>query len=290
MIRVNLADGSFFHQKASSLGGECAQESPKLIQWDRDGNSPGGIFITDMRIADVADFNDYYYCIGWLLEPPSLSDNHYKQAILHQDKFDAILTFDTGLVDAYPGKFIYYPFGGSWIQEKDWQTYPKSKTVSMIASQKKGAEGHRLRHAVATRFPQYATAMGVDVMGYGYKPIQSKLEGLADYHYSIIIESCRHEEYFSEKLIDCLACGTVPIYWGCQNIGKYFNRNGILTFSTIGELEAILVQVVSLPDYKMRSEAIKENMETARQYRCAEDWIAKCYPELFEGCTRVGNE
>jgi hypothetical protein len=156
--------------------------------------------------------------------------------------------------------------------------------VSMIASQKTGAVGHRLRHAIVERFSQYAPNMGVDVMGLGYRPIVSKLEGLRDYRYSIIVESCRHEEYFSEKLIDCFSCGTIPIYWGCENIGSFFDRNGILSFTTLTELEHILISVVSQPDSAVRGAAIERNFELAKQYRSAEDWIYKCYPELFDGC------
>jgi hypothetical protein len=45
---------------------------------------------------------------------------------------------------------------------------------------------------------------------------------------------------FSEKIIDCFKTKTIPIYYGCQNIHKYFNPKGILQFNTFQELVNIL--------------------------------------------------
>lgn len=46
--------------------------------------------------------------------------------------------------------------------------------------------------------------------------------------FSIIIENCKDKNYFSEKLIDCLLCKTVPIFWGCDNIGDFFDTRGFI--------------------------------------------------------------
>jgi len=34
--------------------------------------------------------------------------------------------------------------------------------------------------------------------------------------------------YYTEKITDCFATGTVPIYWGATNIGDYFDERGII--------------------------------------------------------------
>lgn len=51
------------------------------------------------------------------------------------------------------------------------------------------------------------------------------------YMFSIIIENNSVDNYFTEKLLNCFAVGTVPIYLGCPNIGEFFNRNGIIEVS-----------------------------------------------------------
>ena len=45
--------------------------------------------------------------------------------------------------------------------------------------------------------------------------------------FSLVIENSI-EENFSEKLLDCLRTYTIPIYFGCRNIAKYFDVRGII--------------------------------------------------------------
>ena len=70
--------------------------------------------------------------------------------------------------------------------------------------------------------------------------------------------------YFTEKLIECLVTGTVPIYHGCPNIGDFFDMNGILTFSTQEELDDIL-DSLSEDKYKSMYESVKNNFNIAKE-------------------------
>jgi len=51
--------------------------------------------------------------------------------------------------------------------------------------------------------------------------------------FHIAIESTSTINYFSEKLIDALITKTVPIYWGCPNIGDFFDTRGIISINDI---------------------------------------------------------
>ena len=42
---------------------------------------------------------------------------------------------------------------------------------------------------------------------------------------SICIENCSQQNYFTEKITDCLLAKTLPIYWGCPNISDFFPEN-----------------------------------------------------------------
>lgn len=55
-------------------------------------------------------------------------------------------------------------------------------------------------------------------------PNTTKWDGLQDYSYSIAIENSYKENYFSEKFTDCILSWTIPIYYGCPNIEKYFPK------------------------------------------------------------------
>jgi hypothetical protein len=54
--------------------------------------------------------------------------------------------------------------------------------------------------------------------------------------FSISLENSSEINYFSEKIIDCFLCKTIPIYWGCPNIGDYFNLDGIIIVNSIDDL------------------------------------------------------
>ena len=98
--------------------------------------------------------------------------------------------------------------------------------------------------------------------------------------FSVVIENGMIDTLFTEKLIDCFLTGTVPIYWGTPKIADHFNMNGVITFSTMDELGAILAKLTEA-DYSRMTTAILDNFERAHDYRVAEDWIFSKYPFLL---------
>ena len=76
-------------------------------------------------------------------------------------------------------------------------------------------------------------------------PNTTKWYGLEKYSYSIAIENSYKENYFSEKFTDCILSYTIPIYYGCSNIDKYFSKDcyywlDITSPNCFEELEKIL--------------------------------------------------
>lgn len=57
-----------------------------------------------------------------------------------------------------------------------------------------------------------------DVFGYGFDPVESKYEKLSEYDFAICFENQALSGYITEKIFDCLAVGTVPIYLGAPEI------------------------------------------------------------------------
>jgi hypothetical protein len=267
--KVHLIDGSFFpRERSATLAGDNSGLGPAHFEWTAEPT--GGVtFYTDVCLEQAVDAPGRK--VAWLLEPP-WKPNAYETAWKLREHFDYILTYHH--IGWGGHKQLFYPLGGSWI--RDWGVHPKSKLVSIIASEKNEAQGHKLRHGTIARY-----GLRLDVMGRGYRPIEGKAKGLRDYCYSVVIESWRGDWYFSEKLIDCLSQGTIPIYWGCPNIGRFFNTDGILRFYDLDRLGNILASI-SKADYVGRLDAVRDNLKRARQYRCAEDWIFEKYPFLFE--------
>ena len=102
--------------------------------------------------------------------------------------------------------------------------------------------------------------------------IVGKIEGLQDYKFSITIENGQHDNYFTEKILDCFLTGTIPIYNGCENISDFFDMNGIITFNTIDELHDIVTTLTD-SDYESRKDAIQRNFELAKQYEYNNDQL-----------------
>ena len=106
----------------------------------------------------------------------------------------------------------------------------------------------------------------MDVFGRGYTPIDNKITGLKDYMFSLIIENDKTDNWFTEKIIDCLVTGTVPIYWGCKNIGDYFNTDGFIQFNDIDEFKNSVLPRLTEEKYKEMLPFIIENFNLSLEY------------------------
>jgi len=110
------------------------------------------------------------------------------------------------------------------------------KPLSAIVSSKVKTYGQKQRIQTIKQVSQLYNKIdifGRDLKNLGfssaYKGVLSyndfcKFKGLYGYKYSLAFENVSHENYFTEKLIDCFLCWTKPIYWGCSNIDKYFPK------------------------------------------------------------------
>ena len=274
MIKTNLIDSSF-DTPSFSMAGDNQSETPRFIQWDRTVSQDGPIFFTDKHILDVTDFaGDPRKKVALLIEPPSLNVNHYVDAFALRLNFDAILTFNVKFWELDPEKILYFPVGGSWIAPELWGLWGKTKNLSIITSQKHGAPGHQMRHWIASTYGERMDRWGRD-----YRPMTSKASALGPYHFSIVVESVRTPGYFSEKLIDCLAVGTTPIYWGAPDIGQWFDEKAIVQFATGDELRSILR---GLDRLRRTATTRRVALEIARSLRCAEDRIYHHYGRLWD--------
>ncbi len=264
---VTLCDHTFLdHTRSASIGGDNIGVGPTHFEWKyADANKAR--FVTDGDIKHARGRGQ----VAWLLEPPSLHIENYEIAFERRNEFDAILTHSNfgNPVDKW------YPYGGSWIDFNKHGMHKKTKNVSILLSEKDTMPGHNLRHEVVERFGDK-----IDV----FKGIPNKFEALAPYRYSIIVESEQWESYFTEKLIDCLSVGTIPIYWGCPGIGRFFDNLGIINISDlhadINTIESVL-KIISDKDYESRKPAIGKNVKESRFYAICEDQMYSLYPELF---------
>ena len=258
--KFNLVGNTFTHLTDGNKGYSVHGKESKYIEWVKDGKGEATFYI-DSTLQQAFIDEDDKPKYGWLLESkyitPQIVDSVRMFPEKYLETFDCIFTHNQDLLKI-DSKFKWVPAQGFWIKEP--KIYEKSKMISMIASNKKMCEGHLLRLQWVERLWGQ-----VDLYGRGFNEIALKEDGLCDYMFSVAIENGQYETYFTEKLLDCFATGTIPVYLGSPDIGKVFNPDGIIVLSDEFEVSDEL--------YYSKMDAIKENLEIAKTMEVLEDFI-----------------
>lgn len=167
------------------------------------------------------------------------------------------------LVQGRPFERVDY--GVSWINDGNpIEDSHKIKLVSFMGSllHPDTAEYHlrkQVAHCMLDRFPE-------DCFGKGIREVPSKLAALQDYCFSVAMENAQVNWYYTEKLIDCLLAKTVPIYFGCEDIGNVFDTRGFIRFNSLEDLQGIL-QDLSMAKYRAMLPFVEENCKRAVERR-----------------------
>jgi hypothetical protein len=271
MKNIKIVDRTFSHCNFSNNPLPPVSVS-KYITWDRNvSENEDLVFYTDNDIYQV-NVDGHKKRIAWLIEPYVKQVRNYQWIEENHHLFDYVLVNEKSLLDK-GDNFIYYPFGGCWIEPENRKLHPKTKNISIICSRKRNVPDHFKRHELIERFGDY-----IDVLGGGYNPIDSITDGLKDYAFHIAMENQRRDLHFSEKLINPIMTGTIPIYWGMPSIGEYFDTRGMIIMNDIDEF-ANIYNSLSADLYKDMLPYVKDNLETAKKYILSEDWM---YENIFE--------
>lgn len=197
-----------------------------------------------------------------LLEPPAIQGRYYRLLAHLGTRYHRLFTYSEQLVERLPNAVLLH-LGGSSIAPPNTAQPQKSQRVSLLASQKTTTEGHRLRHRVAAWAMSSST--GLELFGRAYRPVDQVTTALLPFCYSVVIENSRFANYFTEKLIDCLLCRTIPIYWGDPRAASRFNSRGIICCQSEAEIrEAILT--CNQAEYESRRDAVEENYQRALHF------------------------
>jgi len=276
MITVKLQDKLAEHEPSF-----FNSDNQDNIIISRDSIVQGDVVIyTDKNMNSINPNSKYN--IACLVESYEYHKRYYDWIKLNHENFDIILTCNKELLEFNPDKFKLQLYGTTWINEHFRKVYEKNKLCSIIASNKNATSGHKLRHVIIDyliknninivdfyggRFNNlpYMTTNAHTQEHSGQHESNQKINGLKSYMFSIVIENCKNDYYFSEKLIDCFLTGTVPIFWGCPSIHIFFNVKGILIFDTLQECINIITNLTTEKYIEMLP-YIKENFESAKNY------------------------
>lgn len=213
---------------------------------------------------------------------PDIICKCYEYLEENADKYDLIFCYDpsrlSGITHAQS-----LVLAGTWIEPSFYQSVDINKktfSISNLTGWKTGCLGYYLRYllyknqqafqqfpitfyrsSAHTIIPEITTNPLIPK-----EPLSSKYILFEKHQFSIVIENTREKNYFSEKIMDCLITKTIPIYYGCQNIGDYFNTEGwILLKDEQNFLQELYTQLQILNDtyYMKYYPIVEENYETA---------------------------
>jgi hypothetical protein len=102
-----------------------------------------------------------------------------------------------------------------------------------------------------------------------------KTEALNDYMFSIVLENCKNDTYFTEKITDCFANGTVPVYFGTDNIGSIFDKDGIIVLNDNFDISMLTEEL-----YYSKMKSIGNNLEAVKNMPLADEMLYKKIIEI----------
>jgi len=241
----------------------CAKMKPSRFHWVS-SNQDVQVFIDNgMLMSHIHPRKPGTHRFGWLCESRSiLPELYHKLKTQHLEffnNFDAIFTCDEDLL-SLDDRFIKALSGSNlpWTPYENFGVHEKTKVCSLLASPKLMTEGHKLRHKLAEELKDNIDVFG----GVGGSPKigdgthASKSEALKDYMFSITIENDSYNNYYTEKITDCFANGTIPVYWGAPNIGEYFDDEGIIILNDNFDINLLTKEL-----YESKIESVKRNLD-----------------------------
>lgn len=259
---------------------------PKRILWDRFNFKLDTHFYSSEEIFSKSRGGEKKYAL--LLEGKAIIPKVYEKIHSNpqyiENRFDALFTHSKVLLNVV-GNARFCPAYGVWYGTTKWGGVigahtVKTEMISFVGCEKTMAKMHLFRQEVTRHFLE---SDKVDVMGKAVGRSASCDEIFTPYRYNIALENDRYDYYFTEKIMNCFAAKTIPIYYGCPSIEKFFNLDGII-FIEEPTIEAIeeAVGLCSVQDYENRKEAVEDNFERVQKYLCVEDYLCDKYPEILK--------
>jgi hypothetical protein len=193
-----------------------------------------------------------------------------------QDRYELILTLDEEVLTRCPNA-RFFPFGPTWIKTEDApKVSAKEFGVTMICGGKDWMPGHKIRRALWERQDE------IKIPKTFWRSVVSKPPGhednptlssdLGDKYvafgrsFHLAIENCKVNNYFTEKLCDCITTKTAPLYWGCKNVQAFFNANGMILLPDSVDEIINIINALTPADFDRLQNAINMNYGYSAAY------------------------
>lgn len=218
------------------------------------------------NINQFSKYNIFIAC------EPNEYFGHHDWIIQNNYMFDFILTWSEFILEKC-NNALFLAYGESWFQDNPLNSVDIEKKefkTSFLRGNKLKLKGHYIRHELYNRRNEiknpiiFWDSLGDPNNWENWR--DSKINTFKPYQFSICIENSINKNYFTEKITDCFLQKTIPIYWGCPNIGDFYDINGILL---VDNVDSIIKTINSLKneDFKHYTPIIERNYKIALDYK-----------------------
>lgn len=155
----------------------------------------------------------------------------------------------------FDGRHLRYPL---WAQDVDFRTVAAGKAASptdddalnrgfcsLVVSNFRACDPMRVR--VIEAVDSYKTlASGGRFRNNVGGPVANKMEFIAKYKFNLAAENSSAPGYTTEKLVEPMAAGTVPIYWGNPLVGTDFNKEAFIDLGDYSSTESAVKAIAAI--------------------------------------------
>jgi hypothetical protein len=313
MLRINIIYRNN-NMPADVLPSITASDRSYEVAWSKD---------LLLNYDVVVYFNEYVYCrrdhdricpdalrFLYMYEPAAIDPMQYTRRVW--SKFDALLTWNTYLTESSEaftfesGAYYDLPYCSDYgiapIEDLP-DPSQRERAVCQVCGDKYSLAAEEIyseRRKIARWFHAHAKTR-MDVFG---RPAMAtpnyrgeagdKASTFSRYRYALCFENTYHplwtRGYLTEKILDCMASLTIPIYYGCSNIEELVPSDCFIdyrNFSSLEELDAFL-QAMTDEEYL----GYAERMHTfVREYNAPERHSAyRLYETIVKAYASIGSK
>ena len=271
-IKIGLFDTSFRHNPRNTVPGNDTE----FIDWNRSNPTSESLvcFTNEQILSDSVSLVPKSKRIALLYESRDTMSWLYRSCESKIPNFRYFFTHEKSFLQKY-NNARWIPGNGIWIGNSYGggvrSIAQKDRMMSFVTSNKETTSLQKLRVDLAKELGQ-SSQFDIDVYlrpsyAFEYIPIS---QCLTRYRFSLIIENTISPWYFTEKLLNCFAVGTIPIYLGASEIHNFFNPQGIIKFLNKKDFLYQVIPALSERLYNSHMEAIEDNFNRSQKFQSIE--------------------
>lgn len=173
---------------------------------------------------DVPDFNECDYALSWCYL--DFGGRHMRYPLFAQDTDFKKVVAGTA-ANPTDEEALNRGFCSLVVSNFSAADPMRLRVIDAVGSYKPVASGGRFRNNVGG-------------------PVKDKMDFIAHYKFNIAAENSSAPGYTTEKLVEPMAAGTVPIYWGNELVGRDFNKEAFIDIGDYHTLDDAVKAIAAL--------------------------------------------